>query len=145
MLAIDKLTIDDETRLWYDQMEREIKEEAIPHQPYDEAAAADFEKTTAIFDNTKYQRENSKESCQRLSIPWKGDNTIFRPHGMSISLQYSFWQPIAMSAMLECFHNPELRGVYPGGCDWPREDMGDRWFSFGCKCLSCGSLSSILT
>ena len=86
---------------WYAQTVNDLTSETILYEPWSEEAAEDFQDQQRYFDNTDYQREDLRESCELLGIPWAGKQTVYRMDGMSLSQTLKFWQPPAIKALIE--------------------------------------------
>lgn len=83
-----------------------MESSAISYKPFDKTAEREFDTAQSYFDSTVYQREDLKESCELLGIPWEEEETVYRTLGMAISVQFHFWQPVAIKAMWD---------IYPAG------------------------------
>lgn len=90
---------DIESHIWMRDIAQDMESSVITYQPFDEAAVREFDEAQSYFDNTAYQREDLRESCELLGIPWAEENTIYRMTGMALSVQFHFWQPVAIKAI----------------------------------------------
>lgn len=103
---------DHDQKAWFDKVTRDQGIDTIQYQPWDDAAAAEFDAQQSYFDSEDYQREDLEDSCRLLHIPWYGDKTIFRMPGMNLSQQLKFWQPVAVKAIIEFCLQPHLRACF---------------------------------
>ena len=74
---IDRIAEEDQ-KAWFDTTTLDLEQDLFQYQPWDAAAAAQFDEQSAYFDSEAYQREDLETSCRLLDIPWDGDDTIFR-------------------------------------------------------------------
>ena len=98
-----------EAILWMRQMEKQLSTDTLYLQPFDEEAASIFDRMQDTLNNTEYQREDTKEACQFLGIPWRGKKTVYRMMGMAVSTCMCFWQPSAVKAIAEFYASKLLR------------------------------------
>ena len=56
----------EEQKAWFPKTTIDLNQDSIQYQPWDEAAATDFDEQQAFFDSEDYQRENLQERNRKL-------------------------------------------------------------------------------
>ena len=98
--------------LFHQEMTRDLEEDLILIPEFTEPMRTLHEQQQTWLDNPSFQREDLEDACKVLSIPWEGEQTIFRTPHMSLSTQLEFWQPVAVKAIIDfTTQEPAL-----GGC-----------------------------
>ena len=102
---LDALAIEEQSR-FHEEITRDLEEDLIIMPEFTEPVRMLHDQQQTWMDNVKFQREDLQAACELLSIPWDGDNTIFRTNNMSLSTKMEFWQPVAVKAIAD-FVNQE--------------------------------------
>ena len=98
--------------LFHQEMTQDLEEDLILIPEFTDPMRDLHERQQTWLDNLLFQREDLEDACKLLSIPWEGEQTIFRTPHMSLSTQLEFWQPVAVKVIIDfTTQEPAL-----GGC-----------------------------
>lgn len=112
MAKLIHLISEEDQKAWFAKTTEDLEQDLIQYQPWDAAAAADFDVQQAYFDSKDYQQEDLTEACLMLDIPYNRDDTVFCMPGMALSQLLKFWQPVAVKALVEFSWNLYSRASF---------------------------------
>ena len=108
---LNDLALEEQSQ-FHQEITRDLDEDLIVLPEFTEPVRMLHDQQQTWMDNVLFQREDLEAACELLSIPWNGENTIFRTNQMSLSTKMEFWQPVAVKAIADFVdQEPAL-----GGC-----------------------------
>ena len=91
----------EEQALFHEELTRDLEGDLILIPEFTEPMREFHERQQTWLDNPSFQREDLEDACKVLSIPWEGEQTIFRTPHMSLSTRLEFWQLVAVKALID--------------------------------------------